>query len=72
MKGALLVTALTLGWAGWYLIHCAWWPWAPCRRCGGGGRRWASTGRAFRDCRRCKGTGRRVRLGRRLWDWYHR
>jgi hypothetical protein len=72
MKGTLIATAVGLVLAARYVIHCAWWPWAPCRRCGRSGVRWAPSGKAFRQCRRCKGSGRRVRLGRRLWDWYQR
>lgn len=70
MRGALIVAVVVLVAAGWYAVNCWWWPWARCSRCHGGGRKYAPNGKAFRDCRRCRGTGRRVRLGRRLWDWY--
>lgn len=62
---------LTLGGAAaalWYVIHCAFWPFAACWRCGGDGKFRSGSGRSWRRCRRCKGSGERVRLGRRIWD----
>jgi hypothetical protein len=53
-----------------YMIHCALFPFAACLRCGGGGRRRSGSGRSWRRCSKCKGTGERVRVGRRIWDWY--
>jgi hypothetical protein len=68
--GVFLIVAVSIALAAYYMIGCAFFPWANCRRCGGGGRKYSPAGRAFRDCRKCKGSGRRVRAGRRLWDWY--
>lgn len=64
----LVVALALLLAAAWYVGHCAWFPFAACRRCDGAGKFRSSSGRAWRDCRRCKGTGRRVRLGRRAWE----
>jgi hypothetical protein len=59
-----------LGYAAWYLLTCAVWPWGPCRRCRGTGHRYSPLGRkAFRLCPPCDGTGRRVRIGRRIWTY---
>lgn len=51
-----------------YLIACAVWPFARCKKCGGSGTRKSPTGRAFRNCRRCRSTGRRLRTGRRVFN----
>ena len=59
----LTLTAVTLG----YIMVCWIWPFKPCRRCSGTGRRRSPTGRAVRLCRPCRGTGRRLRAGR----WIH-
>ncbi|WP_192808649.1 hypothetical protein [Actinomadura montaniterrae] len=40
-------------------------PFRPCRRCGGTGRKPGSTRRRFGPCNRCGGTGRTQRLGSR-------
>ncbi|WP_051467291.1 hypothetical protein [Actinomadura oligospora] len=57
----LLLPALTVG----YLIHCAIYPFRPCRRCDAGRLRSAS-GKAWRYCRHCQGTGGQLRIGRRV------
>ncbi|MFV2083049.1 hypothetical protein [Micromonospora sp. LOL_021] len=59
-----LATLVTFG----YLITCAIWPFGPCRRCHGTGKRRAPYGKAFRLCHRCDGTGRRIRIGRHVWN----
>jgi hypothetical protein len=61
------VTLAVLGWVGWRQLLCWWFPFAPCRRCDGSGKR--RSGKYWRPCRRCKGTGRKTRLGHRIWDW---
>jgi hypothetical protein len=60
------VVAAVIG-CGWYVIACAWFPFADCAKCEGRGKFRSKSGRTFRRCRRCKGTGERVRLGRRVW-----
>ena len=64
----LTLVIVTVG----YLLTCAAWPFGPCRRCSGTGRRRAPLGRYFRLCHRCDGTGRRIRLGRHLWNYLAR
>lgn len=59
--------AAGLLWALGYVIACAVWPYAACRKCDGRGRFRSPSGRAWRRCRRCKGSGERIRLGRRAW-----
>ena len=59
---------LALAGAGAYLAACAWWPFLPCRRCDGSGKRRSPFDRAWRRCRRCDGSGKHVRLGRRVFD----
>lgn len=61
---ALAALIVTLG----YMLACAAWPFAPCRRCHGTGRLRAPLGRAFRLCPRCRATGRRLRTGRRTYN----
>ncbi|MGD9525631.1 MAG: hypothetical protein AB7V44_02460 [Pseudonocardia sp.] len=61
---ALLALAALAG----YVIVCAVWPFGPCRRCSGTGKRRSPTGRYWRPCGRCGGSGRRVRLGRALYE----
>lgn len=66
-----------IGWAAaaavvagvWYVMACAVWPFAACRKCEGAGKFRSPSGRSWRRCRRCKGSGERVRVGRRLWTW---
>ena len=77
---SLAVIALALATlSGGYLLACALWPFAPCRRCGGTGNRNAPVGlhhnprrRAFRRCARCNGTGRRIRRGRHWLNYLRR
>jgi hypothetical protein len=52
-----------------YVVACACWPFAACRKCHGAGKTRSPSGRAWRYCRRCKGTGARLRLGRRIWNF---
>lgn len=69
----LTLTALvlvTLG--GGYVLVCAGWPFARCRRCHGTGSLRAPLGRGRRLCPRCDATGLRLRLGRRLWNHLRR
>ncbi|MQA14427.1 MAG: hypothetical protein GEV09_09710 [Pseudonocardiaceae bacterium] len=60
---AIVALIVTMG----YLLACAAWPFAPCRRCHGTGCLRAPLGRAFRLCPRCRATGRRLRAGRRAY-----
>jgi hypothetical protein len=64
----LTLPAATLG----YAFACWVWPFKPCPRCHGSGKRRSPAGRAFRLCRRCEGTGRRLRVGRWLYNHFHR
>lgn len=69
MRGYLIIAGLSVAAAGWYVIHCAWFPYASCLWCRGKARIRSSSGRSWRRCRACKGNGERVRLGRRVYDW---
>lgn len=68
-----LVTLASLalaGYATYYLLACAVFPFGACRRCKGDGKlRNPFSRRMFRLCPRCGGTGRRVRIGRRIWTY---
>jgi hypothetical protein len=64
----LLLIVVTLG----YVVACAAWPFAACRRCEGAGKRRSPSGRSWRYCHRCKGTGARLRAGRRAWNYLRR
>jgi hypothetical protein len=65
-----LATLIILGYAAFYLIMCAGFPFGNCRRCRGTGKRYSKIMRkSFRLCRRCDGTGRRVRIGRRVYEY---
>jgi hypothetical protein len=50
--------------SAWY-IGVLWWPWAPCRKCGGGGRNRGSSRERWGACARCGGSGKRRRFGAR-------
>ncbi|GAA2599067.1 hypothetical protein GCM10010399_32240 [Dactylosporangium fulvum] len=63
----LLPIAVTLG----YAFACWVWPFKPCGRCDGTGKRRSPTGRAFRLCPRCDGTGRRLRAGRWIYNQFN-
>jgi hypothetical protein len=55
-----------------YIMACAVWPFASCRKCDGAGRHRSPSGRAWRYCHRCHGTGARLRTGRRVYNYLHR
>lgn len=65
----LIFWAIVIGlvWLAVYVGHCAFRPFADCRKCKGRARFTSRSGRSWRLCRRCKGSGARVRLGRRVW-----
>ena len=68
-----LVTLASLaiaGYAAFYLLMCAAFPFGTCRhpRCSGGRIYSRIFTKAFRLCPRCEGTGRRVRIGRRVYE----
>lgn len=78
MTTSLLAATTTPDPFGWLalavLLFIAWrlllvwrFPYTPCHRCEGTGKK--RSGKYFRPCRRCDGTGRKIRLGRRVWDW---
>jgi hypothetical protein len=64
----IFVIVVTFG----YVLACAFWPFAACRRCEGAGKRRSPSGRAWRYCRHCHGTGARLRTGRRAWNYFRR
>ena len=67
----VLASLATAGYAAWYLMLCSAFPFGPCRRCNGEAKhRNPFGGNSFRLCRKCAGTGRRVRLGRRVWEYF--
>jgi hypothetical protein len=65
----LLASLAAVGYAAYYLLACAAFPFGNCRLCRGSGKRRSPTGRAFRWCRWCHGTGYRLRIGRRVWNF---
>jgi hypothetical protein len=68
---ALLASLAILGYAVCYLGACALFPFGNCRRCKGTGKlRNPIARRTFRLCPRCDGTGRRVRIGRRVYEYF--
>lgn len=71
MSGTLLVALIAFALAARAAYRVWRYPFTPCRRCNGG-RRWAPTGRTYRRCARCGGSGEKLRLSRRLWNWYQR
>jgi hypothetical protein len=67
---ALLASLATLGYAAFYLLMCAAFPFGNCRRCKGTGKLHSRLfTKAFRLCPRCGATGRRVRIGRRVYEY---
>jgi hypothetical protein len=72
MNGTILGALIALGLILYYPTSCAFWPYARCWRCKGDGKFTAWWGKAFRLCGRCDGTGRRLRIGRRIYNHFHR
>jgi DnaJ-class molecular chaperone len=68
----LTLYLLALAVAAGYVLACACWPFRPCRRCLGTGTRRSPSGKAWRPCSRCDGTGTQVRVGRRIYEVFHR
>jgi hypothetical protein len=66
--GILLAITVALVVAG-YAAVCWRWPFVPCPRSQGTGKRRSWWGGSFRDCRRCDGTARRLRTGQRVFTW---
>ncbi|MCP2336979.1 hypothetical protein [Actinomadura rupiterrae] len=62
-----MVTLLLIAMAGFVLWAASvyTYPFRPCRRCSGTGRKTGSNRRRFGPCTRCGGTGRTQRLGSR-------
>jgi len=53
-----------------YVIACVFWQWKPCRKCKGEGRFRSPSGKAWRHCPRCGGSRERLRIGRRVYNFY--
>lgn len=70
MTALLTATAIVAAVAG-YFAACTFWPFAKCPGCDGTGRKMSPSGKHWREHRRCKGTGRRLRLGRRVFNFFH-
>lgn len=67
----LTLAAFGAGWVVWYLLACAFWPFAACWFCKGDPRKFQNSRRkAWRYCRWCKRTGTRLRVGRRVWAYF--
>ncbi|GAA0808975.1 hypothetical protein [Spirilliplanes yamanashiensis] len=67
---ALLASLALLGYAAFYIIACAIFPFGHCRRCKGTAKLYSPVSRkSFRLCPCCEGTGRRVRIGRRVYEY---
>jgi len=65
-----LASLAMLGYAAFYLLMCAAFPFGHCRRCHGTGKLYSKIfTKSFRLCPRCEGTGRRVRIGRRVYEY---
>jgi hypothetical protein len=63
MTGQAVVLVLIA--VGVWFTRAWFWPYGPCRRCGGNGRNAGSTRRRYGNCRRCDGAGRRMVRGAR-------
>lgn len=70
-RGWVALVLAALAWIVWYLLACAFYPFARCLVCKGTGRKYQSEKRkTWRDCRWCKGRGRRRRVGRAVWAYF--
>ncbi len=65
-----MLTLAPFVWAVGYALACLWWPFGSCWRCGGDGKLRSPKGKHWRRCKRCKGTGQRLRIGRRVLNYY--
>lgn len=72
MKLTLFLCTLAAVRVAWYVLSCWHWPLGKCMCCKGAGRHARKDGAVFRDCWWCRGTGRRWRIGRRVWNFFHR
>jgi hypothetical protein len=72
MKSTLMIAGVVAVVIGWYALGCWWRPLAYCSCCKGSGRHARKDGKVFRNCWWCKGSGRRWRIGRRVWNFFHR
>lgn len=60
----LLITVIVV-----YVMACWVLPFGKCVHCSGGGTRKTITGR-LKPCRRCRGSGLRLRIGRRVFNYF--
>jgi hypothetical protein len=65
LAASLLAVSVILA----YVVECRFWPFGPCMGCSGG-KRSSPFSKGYRRHKRCKGRGERVRVGRRVWDWW--
>ncbi|WP_112248799.1 hypothetical protein [Kribbella monticola] len=65
---ALIVTVSI----AFYLFTCLVWPFGKCCRCKGAGKFKSPFGNAYRHCGKCEGSGLRVRVGRKVINYYRR
>lgn len=76
MPPALLAITFPLAVTLCYIGVCAASPFGRCRKCSGLGFELCQDRKGRpkrgRDCRRCHATGHRIRIGRRLWNAWHR
>jgi hypothetical protein len=70
VPGWLLIAGVVGASAAGYWVACVLWPFAACRRCAGSGKHRSPSGRAWRTCRRCRGTGARLRIGRKIHNYF--
>jgi hypothetical protein len=66
----LAMAALLILYLGGYAVLCAVNPFAPCRKCAGGGE--IERFGKVRTCPRCRGHKLRLRIGRRAHNAWHR
>lgn len=72
MKATLIMFGVAAALIVYYVGSCWWFPLANCWCCSGSGRHSRKDGKVFRDCRICAGRGRRFRIGRKIWNHFHR
>ncbi len=72
MKMTLLMIAAVVVWILYYAGSCWLFPLADCFCCKGNGKHARKDRKVFRRCWWCRGSGARWRIGRRIWNYFHR